>query len=575
MAAYTSTQDGDWNVAATWGGGGFPTAADTATINHVVTVPTGVSSTCGVITLTKTLDIVGTFTLAGNISSTVASWVLSITGGGTLDLAGFTITPTAVGAYTFVGTSGDRATVVGGGGYFASMGGSAVTATLEYCDFSGLADSWLGRTQTSAIFQTMRYCTVTDCAYFALDATGVAAGAGFILEYCDFSDWSGANPVSSADYQPDIYQNNAANGATRLIRGCTWDNSMNASGGYWKLQAKEAIVEDCVFIDTKTYSHSVSRDAIYRDNFYSNTKSESPFLNGSGTYLDEFRGNYVYYEQGNHTFTPNGSIVSRWIGNVFDNKDGADGVNWFINPSTGGGSSTLIANNVILGKGNLAVNTTALPLGTIIVRNNTSYVDNAGAMSGSQFFPIWYMTEQATTDASGATVEVYSNFLWDIDDTNTRDPVIDLASGGIADELDVIDYNSGWGDSGAGTPPVEYDDSVIMTGGVAPNDFAVNPLFVDKLRDIKTWDAANGGLGTVANAITELLKINKAGFDSNYTPRNLVRYTQAGFQPQTTGLTAGRFGETVGGAQPYADASLKAAPLNTLQASLLAEIAAI
>ena len=38
MAAYTSTQNGEWNEPATWGGGGYPdTNGDTATITHTVT----------------------------------------------------------------------------------------------------------------------------------------------------------------------------------------------------------------------------------------------------------------------------------------------------------------------------------------------------------------------------------------------------------------------------------------------------------------------------------------------------------------------------------------------------------
>ena len=37
MADYTSTQAGDWNNAATWGGGGSPSSnGDTATIAHEV-----------------------------------------------------------------------------------------------------------------------------------------------------------------------------------------------------------------------------------------------------------------------------------------------------------------------------------------------------------------------------------------------------------------------------------------------------------------------------------------------------------------------------------------------------------
>lgn len=45
MAAYTSTQNGNWNDVNTWGGGGSPdTNADTATIGHEVTYNLGDSA---------------------------------------------------------------------------------------------------------------------------------------------------------------------------------------------------------------------------------------------------------------------------------------------------------------------------------------------------------------------------------------------------------------------------------------------------------------------------------------------------------------------------------------------------
>ena len=45
MTAYSSTQSGDWSVAATWGGGGVPGDGDTATINgsHVVEIDSSIT----------------------------------------------------------------------------------------------------------------------------------------------------------------------------------------------------------------------------------------------------------------------------------------------------------------------------------------------------------------------------------------------------------------------------------------------------------------------------------------------------------------------------------------------------
>ena len=54
MASYTSTQSGDWDNAATWGGGGTPTGTgDNATIanGHTVTFDVDLVNTIGNVTI--------------------------------------------------------------------------------------------------------------------------------------------------------------------------------------------------------------------------------------------------------------------------------------------------------------------------------------------------------------------------------------------------------------------------------------------------------------------------------------------------------------------------------------------
>lgn len=84
MAAYTSTQSGDWDDVATWGGGGFPVNNDTATIsvNHTVTVPTGVTATVG------TSGVSGTVAVTINQSASTSWGILVIQDGGILILRG-------------------------------------------------------------------------------------------------------------------------------------------------------------------------------------------------------------------------------------------------------------------------------------------------------------------------------------------------------------------------------------------------------------------------------------------------------------------------------------------------------
>jgi hypothetical protein len=108
MASYTSTQSGTWDDAATWGGGGFPTIADNATIadTHTVTLDSDEE--------VFDLDVQAGGTLA------LSSWMLridgSITFGTTSDVTGTgifrvasdgtaeTLTNNKTGAFSFTGT---------------------------------------------------------------------------------------------------------------------------------------------------------------------------------------------------------------------------------------------------------------------------------------------------------------------------------------------------------------------------------------------------------------------------------------------------------------------------------------
>ncbi len=69
-ASYTSTQTGDWNDVATWGGGGYPQTGDTATIANTHTVTITGHEVCAGVTVqtggtlvmtTHTLSLSGTF----------------------------------------------------------------------------------------------------------------------------------------------------------------------------------------------------------------------------------------------------------------------------------------------------------------------------------------------------------------------------------------------------------------------------------------------------------------------------------------------------------------------------------
>lgn len=87
MPSYSSTQSGNWNDPATWGGSGWPNAAgDTATINNGHTVTYNVSSTVALGQITVANGGVLTFRTDMNTKLTLGHQDLLIQNGGALNI---------------------------------------------------------------------------------------------------------------------------------------------------------------------------------------------------------------------------------------------------------------------------------------------------------------------------------------------------------------------------------------------------------------------------------------------------------------------------------------------------------
>src|ERR1041384_401337 len=94
MAAFTSSQSGNWNSAATWGGAGVPGAGDTVSIGaHTITISdTRIIGTSPNNNTTKVIDITsgsgvlivnGALTLRGNLGMVNGS-TLQLGAGGSI-----------------------------------------------------------------------------------------------------------------------------------------------------------------------------------------------------------------------------------------------------------------------------------------------------------------------------------------------------------------------------------------------------------------------------------------------------------------------------------------------------------
>ena len=77
MAAIASVQDGDWNTASTWGSGTVPTAVDTVTITHAVTVAASFTALTVTIGIDGSLTVADSFNHATQITATVEEFMLT------------------------------------------------------------------------------------------------------------------------------------------------------------------------------------------------------------------------------------------------------------------------------------------------------------------------------------------------------------------------------------------------------------------------------------------------------------------------------------------------------------------
>lgn len=74
MAAIASVQAGDWNTASTWSSGTIPTAMDTVTITHAVTVAASFTALTVTIGIDGSLTVADTFDHATQITAAVGEF---------------------------------------------------------------------------------------------------------------------------------------------------------------------------------------------------------------------------------------------------------------------------------------------------------------------------------------------------------------------------------------------------------------------------------------------------------------------------------------------------------------------
>lgn len=281
MAAFTTTQAGNWSAGATWVGGVAPNLAggDTATIAHAVDVD--VNAVIDGLTINAALSVLGGATFKPRGAVVQGNAICDLKAGGTLEL------DTSLGSFAWTlatgnsqancifrasGTSGNHCTVtVTGGNRFHILVDTnffhSGSYDCTYCDFEGVrnAAGTIGFQIASfgqTAFLKFLNCTFDDCAEIdSLYDFDTANGQVFRIEDCIWSN------TPSGLFCLDI-RTNSASGTLPTVLRCGFDaivKTSKAIGVAW---------QGNVFDKGATMEGSMS-GGVWERNFYRNIDNDN------------------------------------------------------------------------------------------------------------------------------------------------------------------------------------------------------------------------------------------------------------------------------------------------------------
>lgn len=554
MTAFTAVTDGDWDDPATWDvGSGYPSSsADTATIGaYTVTIPDGVSITCGVITTTGStptwaiLIITGSLTLTAN-AALYRLTEIRLSPGGVLDINGNVLDvkeDVSYGWYyfNFVGTPSNRGAfqdTIGGGRFVnVTFGETKCQVEFQYCDFSGFADIKLGNQPTGT-----DHCHVQDCVF--VDYTGAVdfggsrqANTDIIVRRNDFRGTTTSTltlqntPASLgtgvADFTANTYKPISGTPQINLITNTTED--FDASGS--------------VFDDVNLVR--LGPGTVNQTGCFIHSSATGGSMGSSVTNAEIISASYVIMT-GDNPHTINGICATLSDGVIEATYDSFsdDGDHYIVsnNPCVVTGNLILDTKNGVLmnSLGSAATSTYSCDHNTCVVSVGGAYGILARNESGGTFAGTLNTRSNIIHDRS-ATAGTYG-FNFD---------------GVTNDQVSNMDYNN-W--SGIELPyqgVISATKTAGVTVGFGGLDTTLDPQFFDDTRTLATWDLNVGtGAGTVAAAVTEMLTLN--GYNSTsktqvvaekttHSIASVVSWVRDGYAPQNISLKdAGHDSVTVG-----------------------------
>ena len=577
----TSTRSGNWSSRATWGGSTPPGAGDIAIVNNAVRITS--DTTIGDGSDSTVLDVT-------NGSLTIIGATLTIRGRSTFGKYNSGVT---VGRLTVRSTSAVPGGII--------LDGDSGASPVMYVDndtglwFSGTsAVRCFVRTPRTTTGKPGRIadkgalrCFFLSASYTDFSRLGDASNPGLQARYVGTSNLS--NPpfimdhctVDSSGQLPYL---GVADGAVNFqLTNSTWTNGQSNTGYVLEATASGVIsgggtrkIDSCLFFGAPDF-HSPAGFTItnnYFDQILSSGKNNLQWASFDGNFIrqpttDEIQmaGNvsncFILGNPANPATNLNGMYMSAYAdstvsGNVFQTTGTAmEGI--CISQTEGGTANriTAITNNIVLPNGAgdstgilvfIANNITDVNWPTAVVEHNTTFIGTyVGVISG-------YTTKPTLT---GKIQSFRSNIFW----ANSVHAGSYAVIGYYATPYDYPDPVSGANCDYNGTynlPTVPkgtwnapYDRangsvySLPLSAKPGVHDVAdADPQFVDRIRNLQSWDAYLRGDGTIASALARLRA------NPSLTKSSLLPYIRAGFEPRNPAYRGGAHDRTDIGAVP-------------------------
>lgn len=210
MALRTSSQSGDWNNTATWGGAAVPVAGDTVSIGaHTVTVSDtriiGTSpnnATTVVVDLTSASSVLvinGSLTMRGNMQMVNGS-TLTLGAGGSLiwdasasgGVPVYKLINSGFCKLNCNGTSGSHCTMSAPVGFTFDLTQNYSQLQIAYCDFTRLAAMGAdGFKMGAGVGSSIQHCSFTSCG--KIESKSFETNQDFFFNYNKFDGSTGTD----------------------------------------------------------------------------------------------------------------------------------------------------------------------------------------------------------------------------------------------------------------------------------------------------------------------------------------------------------------------------------------------